>query len=660
MADIDENGVIDNVDGEQSAEELAEEKAVESIEKEYTQARKFDEDARLQYGQDRGYASGQKTKNWASDANLIGTFIDILTSFLYARDPEVSASAAKNVGGVDKENVAFAETAGIIISRLWKKAKLKKGARKMVRSALSVGPGWLKIIMTHETRTDPVVQSELNDLEDNMQRLEFIQDQLQNADREELDEDDQTVKLKEMAQLRESLRDKLEVIHRSGLAIDYVQAEDMQVSLDVADIIDHLDGDWNGNEIYIRKEDVRRRFKRLTKLDLEKAAVYNQVRPKKRDNDMVEVMSFGDNADQNSRYVKSSKSADNNGVEFVRLIEMWDKRDNHIKTFIEGIKKWAIEPYQPTFGTSRFYPYFNLSLFEIDGARHPQSLSMRLKKLQDEYSSKRSNSRLASERSIPGTIFDATGVKEEDARKIENSVSMEMVGINPTKGDDVRKLFAEKPIPKVDPMVFDTRSVLADMERISGVQEALSSAVTVQKTATEAKIQDLGFNSRTSTDRDTLEDVLSEIAEYTLELAVQGVPAEQAQRIAGMQAFWPEGMEFEDIITMAEIEVKAGSTGKPDDESLRQSWSILLPLVQAVMREIQQAQITGNIPMAVALKNLLVETFRRLDERIDVDQFIPAGDPQNLQPILDGLLKETGAPTPAKPAGSSADANTLV
>ena len=665
MADINEQGVIDNVDGEQSDEALQEERAVKALEEEYTQARKFDQDARKQYGIDRGYASGNTIKNWASDANLIGTFIDILVSFLYARNPEVSAKAAANVGGVDKDNVDFAETAGIVVSRLWKKGRLKKAARKLVRSTLSVGPGWLKVIMTHEFKNDPVIQGKLNDLEDNVQRLEFIQLQLQNeSGDEDLDDDETTLKLEELSRLRVSLNEKLEVVHRAGLAIDFVQADDMQISLDIADLSDHLDADWNGNEIYVRKDDIRRRFKRLTVKNIESAVIYNQVRPKKRTGDDTGYdTSYHGSEDKNGRYLKATNQGGDgaDAVAFVRVIEVWDKRDNHIKTMVEGVKRWAIPAYQPTYGTSRFYPYFNLSLFEVDGERHPQSLSMRLKKLQDEYSSKRSNSRLAAERSIPGTIFDATGVKPEDVKKIENSVSMEMIGINPVKGDDIRKLFAAKPIPTVDPLVFDTRPVISDMERVSGVQEALSSSISVQKTATEAKIQDAGFNSRTGSDRDSLEDMLQELAEYTLELAIQGMSHEMVVRIAGTAAFWPEDMEFEDIVTMAEVEIQAGSTGKPDDESLRSSWSVLLPLVQAVMVQIQQAQATGNVPMAIALRNLLQETFKRLDERIDVDQFIPQGELENMQPVVEGILGGGGTPTPGGGGPTTAaDANTLV
>ncbi|KKL28528.1 hypothetical protein LCGC14_2374250, partial [marine sediment metagenome] len=422
MPDINEDGVIDNVDGEQSPEELQEEKAVKALEEEYVQARKFDEDARKQYREDRSYASGNKLKNWASDANLIGTFIDILVSFLYAKNPEVSAKAAMNVGGVDEDAVDFAETAGIVVSRLWKKGRLKKAARKLVRSTLSVGPGWLKVIMTHKYKNDPVIEAKLNDLEDNVQRLELLQTQLQDeSGDEDLDDDETALKLEELSRLRVSLNEKLEVIHRSGLAIDFVMADDMQVSLDVADLADHLDADWNGNEIYVRKDDIRRRFKRLTAKNIESAVMYNQVKPKKRNNDDA---GYDSGNNDGAKYLKSTDQGDGNAVAFVRVIEVWDKRDNHIKTMVEGVKRWAITPYQPTYGTSRFYPYFNLSLFEVDGARHPQSLSWRLMKLQDEYSSKRSNSRLAAERSIPGTIFDATAVKPADAKKIEAAVSM--------------------------------------------------------------------------------------------------------------------------------------------------------------------------------------------------------------------------------------------
>ena len=307
MPDIGENGVIDNVDGEQTPAQLAEERDVKALEKEYMVARKFDEEARKQYQIDRGYASGAKSKNWASDANLIGSFIDILTSFLYARDPDVTALAAKNVGGVDEDGALFAETAGIVVSRLWKKGRLKKAVRKQVRSALSVGPGWLKVILTHDTRIDPVVQKELNEVEEKVKMQEFLQEQLQSEEDEQgnpLDDEEISVKLAELNRVRKSLQSKLEKVHRTGLAIDYVNADDMTVSLDVADLSDHLEANWNANEIYIRTDQLRSRFPRLTAKDVQAAEQYHQVRPRK---SVEQDAMFSDaTADTSMRYKKGA------------------------------------------------------------------------------------------------------------------------------------------------------------------------------------------------------------------------------------------------------------------------------------------------------------------------------------------------------------------
>ena len=643
---------------------LDEHKSVKDLIGQYKAARTFDIHARNGYVRDRLVASGRHGRSWASSANLVGSFIDILVSFLYAKDPDVTALPAPVVGDTSKDAVDFASTVTIIVSKLWKKARLKKAARKMVRSSLSVGPGWLKVIMTHQTRRDPEIEAQLNDLEDNINRIKFTETELKEDD---LDADERTVKLKEMELLEASLQSKLEIAYRFGLGIDFVQADDMQVSMDVADQSDHLDADWNANEIYIRTDEIRTKFPRLSAEDAAQAASFHQRKSEAVDSRTAEApqgidIQYSGNQ-VHGRFHRAEAGGTGDEVTFARVIELWDNRDNHIKTMIDGIGRWAVEPYPPPYATSRFFPYFYLAFFEVDGERHPQSLSDRLKKLQDEYSSKRSNSRLATERSIPATLFDAQGITPTDVKKIEAGVAQELIGLNPTKGDDLRKLFAEKPVATIDPRVYDTGPVLRDMERVGGVQEALSQSVSVEKTATEAKIQDTGFASRTGADRDSLEDVFVDMAEYTTELALQAVPVEEAQRMAGDRAFWPVDMPFEDIVTLVELDIEAGSTGKPNQESLRQSWSVLLPLVTSIMAQIQQAQIQGNLAFAEALTNVLRETMRRLDERINIDQFIPKGELPSLLgaptlPAADGTAAPGGGV--ATVPGNAADANTLV
>lgn len=636
----------------QTPETKAEGDDVKALIAEYDEARKFDEPARAQYEQDRAYARGQ-ARNWASDANLIGSFIDILVAFLYARDPDVSARAAPKVGGVNADDRAFAETASIVVSRLWKQARLKRAAKKQVRSTLTVGAGWLKVIMNNDVEEDPMVRKQLNEIGDNIDNLRATLDML---DDPEMSDEDLNAQMAEAQRLQASLEKAVEVVHRYGIAVDFVRADDMQISLDVDDITDHLDADWNGHELYIKKSNVLSTFPRLTREDLKKATIYHMRQPRSR-KDLEQDNWDGSRQPDKGRYTKStSSSGSGEGAEFVRVIEVWDNRDKHIKTLIEGVAKWAKEPFKPAQWTSRFYPFFLLALFEVDGERHPQSLAYRLKKLQDEYSSKRSNGRLTAERSVPGTIFNRGQLTAEDAKKLEQMTHQEMVGLNSPSGDDVRKLIAAKPVPTVDPMVFDTRATVSDMERVSGVQEALSQTISTPKTATEAKIQDQGFNTRSTADRDTLEDVLTDMGQYTAELSVQEIPADEVQRVAGVRSFWPQGMAPEDVVTMVELEIEAGSTGRPNKDLEQQNWTIILPLIQNMMTAVQQMQSVGNLPLAEAMVNLLRETLRRLDERIDVEAFIPQG-PLPITPPIPG---EGGNVEPQEPRETAADVNTLV
>jgi hypothetical protein len=63
----------------------------------YDDARKFDENFRKQVAIDRRYAAGTSDLAWAVTTNLIGAFIDILVALLYARNPDVSVTKARQV-----------------------------------------------------------------------------------------------------------------------------------------------------------------------------------------------------------------------------------------------------------------------------------------------------------------------------------------------------------------------------------------------------------------------------------------------------------------------------------------------------------------------------------------------------------------------------------
>jgi hypothetical protein len=646
----------EGLDEEKKRQREAEKAAVKALWKEYETAREFDKEARAQYAVDRRYAAGTANTNWAVSANLIGAFIDILVSFLYARNPDVSVKKAprvENMGTAQEDD--FAKTLELVVSALWKapSARLKHNARAQVRSTLSTGVGWLKAIVVSNGTNIPQLKNELNDARSNMAQLDALRAKLAAAEETplvegaeplepvEVEDDGEPnpycnmsqeeidVERARLAELEASLMNRLEVAIRKGLAVDFVSPEDMQVSLDVRCITDYPNASWVANAIYRPTDRLTSICPRITEAEAKKATQYFQrktrdLTPLDEQVRMTGIAGSHVEATEAEQYVSGGAPGEERSVPFAKIVELWNRETGHVHTMIDGIDRWAKEPYQPDYPTTRFYPYFLTAFYTVDGARHPQSLSWRLAKLQDEYDATRSSLRLTRQRAIPGTIFNASSVDAADMRKVENSVHQEFTGIKPTNPDQpLRDLFVEKPVSVGDMRLFDTAAILSDMERISGVQEALQQSSTAPKTATEAEIQQSGFASRTTADRDVLEGSLSELAHYTAELSLSALDNKDAERIAGAKAFWPAGMSIDDLLTLVEVNIEAGTTGKPKSSGDKDAWGVVMPLIKESMLQIRQAMMLGDQSMADALIALLQETMNRMGDDTDVTRFVP-------------------------------------
>ena len=627
-------------DSENGLTQREEEALVEKFWKKYDQGRKFDENFRKQVAIDRRYAAGTSDLAWAVTTNIIGAFIDILTALLYARDPDVSVKKSQQV---DEQNTyqmdTFALTLQIMISYLWKRAKLKKAAKKGVRSVLSNAEGWLKAVMVTEKRPNAEVETALNDARELLERLQAQEQMLD--DPEFQDPDTLDAEMEEKRILIEDLEEKLEQSINKMFCIDFIKTENIQVSIDVECIEDYADADWIANEMYITEEDALSRFPDLTPEDIKKAKKYYQQAPKElTTRDIDNVLPQGMlTAESAQAFIQSIPTEDS--PSFLRAVEMHQRTDRTIRTCIDGVKKYAKQPFEPAYSTSRFYPFFYFAFYEVDGSRHAQSLSWRLYKLQDEYSATRSNFRITRERSIPGILFNKSQLSDEEAKNLSDSKHQEYTGLRPADPDTpLGNLFAAKPVQGIDPRLYDPTYILSDMERVSGVQEALSAAISGPgnpKTATEANIQQSGTNARTTSDRDSLEWMLTDLAQYTAEVSLQAYTVQEVQRICGPKAFWPgpdptatpptKGIDIEDLFNLVEVSIAAGSTGKPKMPTDQQAWATILPLIRQMMGEIEQAVATGNIPMVKALTELIKETMRRLGDESDPDRFIPQAPP---------------------------------
>jgi len=101
------------------------------------------------------------------------------------------------------------------------------------------------------------------------------------------------------------------------------------------------------------------------------------------------------------------------------------------------------------------------------------------------------------------------------------------------------------------------------------------------------------------------------------------------RRLAGDTAVWPQ-LRKEDVFDLVKIEIRAGTTGKPDKQREQESWVKFMPQLRDLIAQVSELRRNGDTETADALVRVARETIRRFDERFDVEEFLPqnAGNDQ--------------------------------
>lgn len=142
------------------------------------------------------------------------------------------------------------------------------------------------------------------------------------------------------------------------------------------------------------------------------------------------------------------------------------------------------------------------------------------------------------------------------------------------------------------------------------------------KTATEAEILSQGLRGRSAERQDTMEDVLNELGPYALEMFLRKLTKQEVMNIAGPDAVWPD-LSIDEVFSVVNVEVRGGSTGKPDRLQEQDRWIKLLPIIEKTMQTVAGLREKGQDQLADTTIELARETLRRFDERLDIEQFMP-------------------------------------
>ena len=251
-----------------------------------------------------------------------------------------------------------------------------------------------------------------------------------------------------------------------------------------------------------------------------------------------------------------------------------------------------------------------------------------------------------------------------ELRKLKSSTGSNspLLATDPAAG--ARRLVEGAPV--IDPAVYDTSPIAYDWDQTSGLQEAARSVITKAKTATEAAISDQSLGARVGEFRDSVEDWLTEIAQYGAELLLLAMTEPMVAQIMGEAEpvdedeiaeaqltgippipdkpyEWPAERTPETVFQLVQMKIRAGSTAAPNKLEMQETWTKALPLLQNMIQVIMQVDASGGD--STPFRELVKETAARFDDSLDVERFLPPKPPQQPAiPQIPGM--QPGMPMP--------------
>ncbi|WAW09903.1 hypothetical protein NB640_11885 [Oxalobacter vibrioformis] len=555
-------------------------------------------------------------------ANLIHSSIASILPGIYARNPEISV-VPQHAG---RELKLLCKTIESVTNRQLADARLKQRAKSTVRAALTCSFGVLKVMYQREMGKDPIIGARIQDAQDNLARVQQLMMEI-NDDGGRGEQERLEAELKESLS---ALREKAEVVKAEGIVIDRVLTEHLLIDPTIAEFWDYEQADWMIQIVPMKKS----LAEGLYGYKLDKATTYHT--------------SF-EKSDSGRLFSGTTSVSDDAQI---CILEIWDKKTQRVYTMAEGCDYWLREPYSPANSGARWYPFFLLPFQTVDGQFIGPSMVDLTERLQEEHNETRNRYNEHRELIKPGYIAGAD-ISERTLRRFSDAALGEITLID-SEGLPLQQAIMPKTHPPIDPMVYDTSPVRADWEQVTGLQDAVRASITIPKTATEASIMQQSLSSRIAEFRDQVEDFLQQIAEYTAQILVQELSAEQVERVMGphrtgpLQGVtdpmtgqpvigviehsydWPS-LSREEIFQYVELQIRAGSTGAPDNLDRQDTWLRMLPVIQPLIQQIIQFQMQGID--AASLIALLKESIARFDEKIDVDSLVPDIKPPQANPM---------------------------
>jgi len=562
-------------------------------------------------------------------ANLVHSHIKRAVNTTYARNPQFSIKPVENVNpSAYQMTRLFGKTCEIVLNRYLDDAELKRRGKACLRAAKTTGIGWAKVFYQTKTGDDPVMKNRMKDAMDDLEQMRMLKDKVNDPD--ELQDHER--KVLELERFIESKKSEVEKILSEGLVIDVVDPGRMLLDLSTTqNFDDYTKTPFVAEEILMTMDDVKRRWGKLPK----GSRIWGSE-------------SVGKDGDDK----KPPSNTDELDGGLVKIWEIWDAQNRLVYYLPDGAEEFIQEPFKPKVVGEQWFPYFPLATNIIDGQFYPLSDVELLTELQDEHNSART--RFASHRdmTIPHWVGKREDISEIDAKKVVGSKTGELTLIDGVAGRPIRESVEVFSAPAIDPAVYSTDHTERDIERVAGGGDVTKPKSNRSRTLGEAELLTQDAGVQITADSDEVEDWFKRLAKHSLELLLQVLTVDQVVSVAGPQAkpkvdrktgeplgeledgiIWPEELAKGEIFNLLRMQIQAGSSGKPNVDKETQVWTqFIMPKVTELITAVADLREKKQEELADSLISIAQETLRRMDERFDIEEFIPRRKPDEPTP----------------------------
>lgn len=274
------------------------------------------------------------------------------------------------------------------------------------------------------------------------------------------------------------------------------------------------------------------------------------------------VQGSGDPTDRDDNALKDSISKQ------IEVWTCWDRQTNKVNVFVKGYCKF-LSSQTPTAVWRHWCPILPFLFNRATGRLVGISSTTLQRPAQEEINTLRTHDRHARKASFPRLLVKKGVFLRGEKEKYKRALPYEVIEL--FNVEDIAKMIQEtRPVP-YDPRLTDTSRAELDLQKMAGVSVADAGAVGASDTATEAAIAHQGLDVQVDFKRGIIEDLYCDVTTCILDMAMTVLPEENVKALVGPGAVWPQ-LDRQTMWRSMAVEVRAGSTGKPDVDK-RMSWA---------------------------------------------------------------------------------------